>query len=401
MFKKLRLKFSAIIILATLFILAFLCVLIYITTGISLNNRIKNEFSEVRPKINDILINNTPSEDNGKEDFMYKYFYITVKDNQISKIYKINKDKFQIDEITNFVNKEILEGDSDYGSFNNFYYEYKDNLIIFLDVAAEKGAMKSSISSSLIVSGVVLATVSLCSVILSKPIVQPYEDLYNKQKRFLTDASHELKTPLAIISANNDVLKAEHKDNQYLESNAKQISRMSTLINELVSLNKLQEVLDENEFTTFDMAEDLFDATIPYESILAKRNIALEVEAPEKLIYKADENSIMKLFSILMDNIYKYTLDNGKVIVKLLEEKKYIHITFSNSANKPKDLDLEKLFDRFYTLSSSRDRKTSGYGIGLSIAKTIVDNYKGSINAFYDEELKMVCFDIKLPYNKM
>ncbi len=400
MFKKLRLRFSAILISTTLFILAFLCVLIYITTGISLNKRIKNELNEVRPKINEIISSNNQNEPSGKEDFLYKYFYITIKDDKIDKIYKANKSKFDVNEIEEFVAKDILQDKSNYGSFKNFYYEYKDNLIIFLDVAAESGAMRSSITSAFIVSGVVLGTISICSVILSKPVIQPYEDLYNKQKRFLTDASHELKTPLAILSANNDVLKTEYKDNQYLQSNAAQIERMSELINELVSLNKLQEVLDENEFTTFDLAEDLLDATIPYESILAKRNIALNVDTPSELIYKGDENSLMKLFSILMDNIYKYTLDNGQVDVKLVDEKKHVHLLFSNTAAKPVEVDLEKLFDRFYTLSASRDRKTSGYGIGLSIAKTIVDNYKGSIKAYYDDSLNKVCFDIKLPHNK-
>ncbi len=400
MFKKLRLRFSAILISTTLFILAFLCVLIYITTGISLNKRIKNELNEVRPKINEIISSNNQNDPSGKEDFLYKYFYITIKDDKIDKIYKANKSKFDVNEIEEFVTKDILQDKSNYGSFKNFYYEYKDNLIIFLDVAAESGAMRSSITSAFIVSGVVLGTISICSVILSKPVIQPYEDLYNKQKRFLTDASHELKTPLAILSANNDVLKTEYKDNQYLQSNAAQIERMSELINELVSLNKLQEVLDENEFTTFDLAEDLLDATIPYESILAKRNIALNVDTPSELIYKGDENSLMKLFSILMDNIYKYTLDNGQVDVKLVDEKKHVHLLFSNTAAKPVEVDLEKLFDRFYTLSASRDRKTSGYGIGLSIAKTIVDNYKGSIKAYYDDSLNKVCFDIKLPHNK-
>ncbi len=400
MFKKLRLRFSAILISTTLFILAFLCVLIYITTGISLNKRIKNELNEVRPKINEIISSNNQNDPSGKEDFLYKYFYITIKDDEIDKIYKANKSKFDVNEIEEFVTKDILQDKSNYGSFKNFYYEYKDNLIIFLDVAAESGAMRSSITSAFIVSGVVLGTISICSVILSKPVIQPYEDLYNKQKRFLTDASHELKTPLAILSANNDVLKTEYKDNQYLQSNAAQIERMSELINELVSLNKLQEVLDENEFTTFDLAEDLLDATIPYESILAKRNIALNVDTPSELIYKGDENSLMKLFSILMDNIYKYTLDNGQVDVKLVDEKKHVHLLFSNTAAKPVEVDLEKLFDRFYTLSASRDRKTSGYGIGLSIAKTIVDNYKGSIKAYYDDSLNKVCFDIKLPHNK-
>lgn len=400
MFKKLRLRFSAILISTTLFILAFLCVLIYITTGISLNKRIKNELNEVRPKINEIISSNNQNDPSGKEDFLYKYFYITIKDDKIDKIYKANKSKFDVNEIEEFVTKDILQDKSNYGSFKNFYYEYKDNLIIFLDVAAESGAMRSSITSAFIVSGVVLGTISICSVILSKPVIQPYEDLYNKQKRFLTDASHELKTPLAILSANNDVLKTEYKDNQYLQSNAAQIERMSELINELVSLNKLQEVLDENEFTTFDLAEDLLDATIPYESILAKRNIALNVDTPSELIYKGDENSLMKLFSILMDNIYKYTLDNGQVDVKLVDEKKHVHLLFSNTAAKPVEVNLEKLFDRFYTLSASRDRKTSGYGIGLSIAKTIVDNYKGSIKAYYDDSLNKVCFDIKLPHNK-
>ena len=98
-----------------------------------------------------------------------------------------------------------------------------------------------------------------------------------------------------------------------------------------------------------------------------------------------------------MDNIYKYSVDNGKVIICLQEKKKDIVFTFSNSSTPPVDKDLSKLFDRFYTLNKSRSRQSSGYGIGLSIAKAIVDNYKGSIKASYIDETKMFVFEISIP----
>jgi two-component system, OmpR family, sensor histidine kinase CiaH len=396
MFKKLRLKFSAIVSVSTLLILVFLCLVLNLSTLNNLNGNIQSNFSKIRPLIEEFLKDNTEPSD--KTDMFLNYFFVTIDDdNKIDKMYIKDKSPISKDDLTSFIDNSILKSNSTSGDYYSYKYELKDKLLIFIDAQAEKGAFSITLTTSLTVSCAVFVTVSISAWILSSIVIKPYEELYFKQKRFLTNASHELKTPLAIISANNEVLKLDNKDNQYLESSTTQINRMTKLIDEIITLNKLQEVLNENEFKEFNVVDDLLDATIPYKTILEKKNISLEVNTPDSLIMKADENSIMKLFSILMDNIYKYTTEDGKVIISLEDKKKYVEFKFSNSANEPKDKDLSKLFDRFYTLNKSRDRSSSGYGIGLSIAKVIVDNYKGSIEAKYSLEAKMFTFEIKIP----
>ena len=394
MFKKLRIKFSLIVSVSTFLILVFLCLVLNLSTYCNLNNNIKSNFDKVRPSIQQFI----DDHDKPNPDNIYlNYFFVTIKNNKVDQIFiKDNAHISRVD-LTKFINNDILKYNTCTGEYCNYSYEYKDNLIIFIDNQESHSAMRITLITSLTVSGGVLVSITISAWILSKIVIKPYEEVYLNQKRFLTNASHELKTPIAIISANNEVLKLENKSNQYLESNTVQINRLTKLIDEIITLNKLQEVLNENEFKEFNVVDDLLDATIPYKTILEKRNIEMEVTTPDQLIMKADENSIMKLFSILMDNIYKYSVDNGKVIICLQEKKKDIVFTFSNSSTPPVDKDLSKLFDRFYTLNKSRSRQSSGYGIGLSIAKAIVDNYKGSIKASYIDETKMFVFEISIP----
>lgn len=394
MFKKLRIKFSLIVSVSTFLILVFLCLVLNLSTYCNLNNNIKSNFDKVRPSIQQFIGNHDkPNPDN----IYLNYFFVTIKNNKVDQIFiKDNAHISRVD-LTKFINNDVLKYNTCTGEYCNYSYEYKDNLIIFIDNQESHSAMRITLITSLTVSGGVLVSITISAWILSKIVIKPYEEVYLNQKRFLTNASHELKTPIAIISANNEVLKLENKSNQYLESNTVQINRLTKLIDEIITLNKLQEVLNENEFKEFNVVDDLLDATIPYKTILEKRNIEMEVTTPDQLIIKADENSIMKLFSILMDNIYKYSVDNGKVIICLQEKKKDIVFTFSNSSTPPVDKDLSKLFDRFYTLNKSRSRQSSGYGIGLSIAKAIVDNYKGSIKASYIDETKMFVFEISIP----
>ncbi len=394
MFKKLRIKFSLIVSVSTFLILVFLCLVLNLSTYCNLNNNIKSNFDKVRPSIQQFI----DDHDKPNPDNIYlNYFFVTIKNNKVDQIFiKDNAHISRVD-LTKFINNDILKYNTCTGEYCNYSYEYKDNLIIFIDNQESHSAMRITLITSLTVSGGVLVSITISAWILSKIVIKPYEEVYLNQKRFLTNASHELKTPIAIISANNEVLKLENKSNQYLESNTVQINRLTKLIDEIITLNKLQEVLNENEFKEFNVVDDLLDATIPYKTILEKRNIEMEVTTPDQLIMKADENSIMKLFSILMDNIYKYSVDNGKVIICLQEKKKDIVFTFSNSSTPPVDKDLSKLFDRFYTLNKSRSRQSSGYGIGLSIAKAIVDNYKGSIKANYIDETKMFVFEISIP----
>lgn len=394
MFKKLRIKFSLIVSVSTFLILVFLCLVLNLSTYCNLNNNIKSNFDKVRPSIQQFIgDHDKPNPDN----IYLNYFFVTIKNNKVDQIFiKDNAHISRVD-LTKFINNDVLKYNTCTGEYCNYSYEYKDNLIIFIDNQESHSAMRITLITSLTVSGGVLVSITISAWILSKIVIKPYEEVYLNQKRFLTNASHELKTPIAIISANNEVLKLENKSNQYLESNTVQINRLTKLIDEIITLNKLQEVLNENEFKEFNVVDDLLDATIPYKTILEKRNIEMEVTTPDQLIIKADENSIMKLFSILMDNIYKYSVDNGKVIICLQEKKKDIVFTFSNSSTPPVDKDLSKLFDRFYTLNKSRSRQSSGYGIGLSIAKAIVDNYKGSIKANYIDETKMFVFEISIP----
>lgn len=216
-------------------------------------------------------------------------------------------------------------------------------------------------------------------VIFSRMVFRPVEESIQKQKRFITDASHELKTPLTIIDANTEVMEMESGESQWTKSTRKQIQRLSGLVQQLVTLSRLDEEKGLEEKCEFNLSEAVSECVQPYESLAQTREKNLTLNIEEDITYTGDERSIRQLAGILMDNAVKYSSENGNITLTLKKKGKKIFLEVYNDAGDLPQGKLDVLFERFYRLDSSRNSGTGGSGIGLSVAKAIVQAHKGKI----------------------
>lgn len=274
------------------------------------------------------------------------------------------------------------------GSNNGFYSVYRygvfDNedgkLILFLDCSKELSNFYLSIAVSCIICGVGIISVLILVIIFSSFFLKPVSESYKKQKQFITDAGHEIKTPLAIIDANVDVLEMEQGENEWTASIKNQIQRLSSLTADLITLSKMEE--SDNIIMERFSISDLVCETIESFIIPAvTHNKLLDYDVDANIELCGDEKSIRRLVNILLDNAVKYTPEGGEIFLTLKKQDKSILLSVENNAENLKEGEMPYLFDRFYREDKSRNSSVKGYGIGLSVAKAIVDSHKGKISA--------------------
>ncbi len=385
MFKKLRIKFTFLVFLISLITLLTIDISLNIGVRIRSRTRLEDQVTMILKNGNDKF---------SKNDFMNRYIIIIKSDDN----YTIHHDRgFGMDE-SNILNygKEIFNLNSDKGYYSNFYYQIYENKLIMIDAKSEIDSSYIVFLISSIVSSAALAFITLSAFIFSNYVIKPYEQLYKSQRRFLTDASHELKTPLSIIQADLDVLESQNLNNKWIESASKQTERMKKLILEMITLNKLEELSTNYPKDKFDISSSMLEVIDNYEGMKFEKNVTFKYEIPENINIIANQELCIKLFSVLLDNSFKYVNENGYISVVLKDNHKKVVLTVENSAN---DLDEEKIqhcFDRFYTFDSSRAKTKSGFGIGLSIAKAIVEEHGGEIKAYTINDKTAIRFEIIL-----
>lgn len=248
---------------------------------------------------------------------------------------------------------------------------------VFLDCRREISNFRTVLVTTISVSLLGLAAVFVLVVIFSRMVFRPVEESIQKQKRFITDASHELKTPLTIIDTNTEVMEMESGESQWTKSTRKQIQRLSGLVQQFVTLSRLDEEKGLEEKCEFNLSEAVSECVQPYESLAQTREKNLTLNIEEDITYTGDERSIRQLAGILMDNAVKYSSENGNITLTLKKKGKKIFLEVYNDADDLPQGKLDVLFERFYRLDSSRNSGTGGSGIGLSVAKA----NKGKITA--------------------
>ncbi|VYT99447.1 GHKL domain-containing protein [Clostridium tertium] len=241
----------------------------------------------------------------------------------------------------------------------------------------------------LTVGSISLLLLFYISVYLTNKTIKPIKESFEKQKQFIADASHELKTPLAIIRTNTSVITSNKEETvgsqmKWINYISNQVDRMAKLIDDMLSLTKLDSNIIVEEKVTFDFSKALNSILLAFEAVVFENNIILETEIQENISLKANKEEIKKLCSILLDNALKYTNYNGKINVLLYEDKNKVYLKVKNTGDGIKKEDLDKIFERFYRVDTSRARETGGYGLGLSIAKSIAKSNNGRIYAESD-----------------
>lgn len=275
--------------------------------------------------------------------------------------------------------------------------EYKDGQvrsIIFLDCKENQSFYHLAVTITITVSTLLTCLITVIFAIASKRAVRPFEINSNRQKQFITDASHELKTPLAIISANAEVLQYKGDGNEWTQNIIDQTKHMGKLINQLLVLAKLDEVQEKSEKQEADLKLLLEETIEPFEEVATQKKVTLKLHLEEGVTIRVNREQIAQLVSILTENAAKYVNDGGKIVWRLTKTQHGAVLVVKNTTEKELP-DTKRMFDRFYRSDSSRSSKTGGQGIGLSIAKKIVDSHKGSITAKAGDD--MVTFRVSLP----
>ena len=276
----------------------------------------------------------------------------------------------------------VLERNQPKGFIADYYYQVseKDNkkMIVFVNIHNQLDALQSFFVSSIWIGLSSLLILFVIIFLASKRAILPLVKNVEKQKRFITDAGHEIKTPLAIISANNEVLEMEIGENEWIKSSQKQIARLNELVKKMLMLSKMEEdrVL---EFMDINISECLENSLVEFKPLFDQNKITLKKEIQNDVIQKADASSIQTLINILLENAVKYTSEPFEVSVKCYQHNKKTVLEVFNTCEAI-EVDTNLFFERFYRADEARSSLVSGQGIGLSIAKAITDAHHGKIS---------------------
>lgn len=286
--------------------------------------------------------------------------------------------------------KNVWENKSERGFVDNYRYltcSVENGVrIIFLDCGRQLDNFQNLVITAVIVSLTGLFSVLILMIYLSSRIVKPFSDNYEKQKRFITDAGHELKTPLTIIDADTEVLEMDFGENEWLKDIRSQTKRLADLTNAMIFLSRMEEGLKNEiaaEFSLSDMAEDMVSA---FQAPAKVNEKVLTANIAPMIFMKGDEKAVCSLLTILLDNAIKYSDEKGNISLSLEKQKNRICLTVFNSSEHISKEQLSHLFDRFYRTDDSRNSQTGGYGLGLSIAAATVAAHKGKIIAETKDE---------------
>jgi len=404
MFRKLKIRF---ILLASAAIVCILLTMIAVLNSV----RFLQTNGEIQAVLNILSANNGdfPSVEETAEslqndritiDTIYQYRYFSVVYNEDKTLYSTNLDhlsNLSKEQALSYANKVIKNSRSS-GVFKvgSQFYSYqitqdsktKRYLLVVLDSTnylesrndffwlSIQLCFYSFIFFVLVVSG------------FSNFAIRPYIKNYENQKRFITNAGHELKTPLAIISANTELQELMTGENEWTESTKDQVKRLSNLINQMVVLARLEEQPDVT-LVDVNFSEVVKKVAGNFKSVIEKAGKKYEIKLQEDIHVKATEDELYELVSILIDNACKYCDEDGQIFVTLTKAKrgKRARLTVANSYADGKNVDYSRFFDRFYREDESHNQKQPGYGIGLSMAESLVRIFKGRIWVSYKKGL--------------
>jgi len=317
---------------------------------------------------------------------------------------------FEIDEeFYELAKDKALSSNSDIGKFkaDDTYWAFlikpylSGKQLVFLDITSRQAILANLVYTFTFVALIMLIVIFFISKFFADRAIKPVQEAFEKQKQFVADASHELKTPLATISTNADALLANPEDtiknqSKWLYYIKSETERMAKLTNDLLYLAQMDYAEVKMVFSDFNLSKLVENAILTMEAIFFENGISLSYEIEPDLIAHGNQEQIQQVIMILMDNAIKYTDHQGKVSVFLKKQQNNLLFSVTNTGKGIPAENIDRVFDRFYRIDESRTRKSGGYGLGLAIAKTIVEQHGGkiSVKSIPDES---TTFYIKLP----
>ncbi len=318
--------------------------------------------------------------------FSSRYFTVTLDNN--GNVININCDRVVIDEeIANEKYQEIKDKKKAHGFIDNYRFGSAviedGKLYVFLDTTEEIENNKIYLFYSVmfLIFGTILVLILI--VIFSDVILTPVEASYLKQKQFITDAGHELKTPLAVINANTELIEMELGENEYTAEIKEQVSNLNELTKNLILLSKLDEGAYNKNLVQFNLTECVLDSVKKMTALCQTKGKVFNLQVDKNVQYLGSEENIKRMLLLLLDNAIKYS-KSEEIIVKMAKESKKVVISTTNKCDFEQG-NYNQLFERFYRHDKSRNKQTGGSGIGLSVVHSIANMHEGNATAICDE----------------
>lgn len=410
MIKKLQRRFIRIALISLTVAMVLAVLVVNVANWIS----VRNELSETLSLLTENNTNASPREGQGKrmigknkhvrnlisESGWFSVTYNSDLSQSSVKLFNLS----DLDEQTaSFLASQTLsQAAGSTGFLQDYLYVIRENArggrtVLFLNCETKLTAVRTLALISILacLGGILLAW--LIASLASRKAIAPIIRNMEQQKQFITNASHELKTPLTVISANMDLLQMEDPENQWVTSTQKQAAQMRRLVDELVYLSRMEEENAPLTMEDLPLSALLQEAAEPFLAMAEYQGKSMAVDAKDGLTLRGDRASVQRLLSTLLDNAVKYAPRDGSIRVRARGEGRHILLTVANNVSQPlTEEQCRQLFDRFYRADPSRNKdKQSGFGIGLAIAAAIVEKHGGSIAAGMEGD--QLVFTCKLP----
>lgn len=293
--------------------------------------------------------------------------------------------------------QKIVNSDKETGAENNLAFYKADKggymLVAFMDNTVINKSAATLLRYTLIFGGAALLVFFFLSLFLAKKIVKPLEENHQKQKQFISDAGHELKTPVSVVSANAELLSREIGNNQWLANIQYENERMGVLVSQLLELARTESIAPQTR--RIDFSRLAGGEALPFESVAFEKGLVLSSNIASGITVEGNSAQLKQLVSILLDNALRHGACNSRVCLNLTKEHGFAKLSVINEGDEIPKQQREQLFERFYRIDTARSGEDKHYGLGLAIAKAIVTSHKGHISVLCHDGL--VEFRVQLP----
>lgn len=398
--KKLQNKtFILLISMLTIFLISILMIF-----NISIYNK---EYKELENKL--MRVSNTHEKfipyrnDLGNPMFMDMEVYVVSFDVQgnIVNINNYSNDGLTESEIKDLAYKNINK--SKIGKIANLYFNKyifslnHNNDLIIVNNTNTKNYLISSLYKTVLIFVILELIIVYVSSMLTKWLIKPVRESFDNQKQFIYDASHELKTPISIIMASAEALEDSPNEKKWLDNIKSEVERMNKLVIDLLDLSKLEDIGKKEIYNEVNLSNLIKNKSLSFESLMFENNLDLILNIEKDIMFKCSQDKIKELLSILLDNAIKHGYEKSQIEVNLSKNKEIIKLSVKNRGDSIPKEEQEKIFERFYRGDKSRNRNSNRYGLGLAIAKNIVNKHNGNI--FVNCKNGYTTFIVEFKYN--